>query len=216
MSEVDMRTLIVGVTTALLISGCAGGRSTVSENQCVAGDWRTLGYSDGSYGYRSNRLLQHQDACVRHGIIPDRFEYMAGWEQGVREYCEPNNGFSAGTQGYSYENVCPAELRSEFLKAYNDGRELYLARQEVGDLERQLWQRRERLEQVKSEMVSVAAGQLNGELAAAERIELASRLQRLHEEKGRLNGEISDIGVELALKTSELEKLDQALAGVTY
>ena len=77
-----MRSLLFFLVFSLLLVGCAG-RTTVSENQCTAGDWQTLGYRDGVNGHRSSRLLQHQDACVRHGIVPDRAGYMVGWEEGI-------------------------------------------------------------------------------------------------------------------------------------
>ena len=59
---------------AIVLSGCGGGAS-VSQNQCAAGDWQTLGYRDGVRGYRSTELLAHQDACGKHGVIPDRHGY---------------------------------------------------------------------------------------------------------------------------------------------
>ena len=59
-----MRTLITLISTLALLGGCASGGS-VSENQCIASDWQTLGYRDGVAGYRSSRLLKHQDACVQ-------------------------------------------------------------------------------------------------------------------------------------------------------
>ena len=70
-------TPLILLTSAVILSGCGGG-ATVSENQCIASDWQTLGYRDGVNGIRSSQLLKHQDACVEHGIIPDRAGYMAG------------------------------------------------------------------------------------------------------------------------------------------
>ena len=123
------------VVAALLftLAGCSS--NSVSESQCLAGDWQTIGYRDGANGYRSTQLLNHQNACVKHGVIPDRASYMAGWEQGVREYCEANNGYDVGERGEGYDNVCPDDMRDAFLAAYHSGRELYLARSEVSDLE---------------------------------------------------------------------------------
>jgi hypothetical protein len=199
----------------LVITGC-GSRPTVSENQCIAGDWQTLGYRDGSAGYRSTTLLAHQDACGEHGIVPDRAGYMIGWEQGVREFCEPNNGFVVGERGQSHNNVCPDDLRGPFLSAYQQGRSLYLARAEVANLERSLAQRQTRLEQVKGEIVSAAAAQFSGTLMPAERMELLARLQRLHEEQQALEVEIVDLELERDRKARDLDHLSQSLAAVTF
>lgn len=206
-----MRSLLILMLTGALLGGCAG-RPSMSENQCAAGDWQTIGYRDGVNGQRSTRLLDHQDACMEHGVAPSRSEYMVGWEQGVREYCEPNNGFHVGERGWTYNNVCPADLRSGFLSAYQQGRTLYDARVAVAGLEREIDQKTNRLASVKSEIVSSVAGQLDGELTAEERIELASQMQRLVEEQERLKREIPDLEVELDMKSRELDRLNQTLA----
>lgn len=206
-----MRSLFVLAALLVMFGGCAG-RSSVSENQCAAGDWQTIGYRDGVNGHRSSRLLDHQDACMKHDVMPDRAEYMVGWDQGIREYCEPTNGFRVGERGWDHNNVCPAELRASFETAYSEGRALYQARAEVANLEWELDQNRTRLSSVKSEIVSVAAAQLNAELTPTERIDLATRLQRLYEEKERLNAEIPDLEADLADKSRELENLSQTLA----
>ena len=52
----------------LLLSACSSNPS-VSESQCIAGDWQTVGYRDGTNGLRSTQLLQHQDACVQYDVI---------------------------------------------------------------------------------------------------------------------------------------------------
>lgn len=209
-----MRSLIMLILTGVLLSGCAG-RPSMSENQCAAGDWQTIGYRDGVNGQRSTRLLDHQDACMEHGVAPSRSEYITGWDQGVREYCDPNNGFHVGERGWTYNNVCPADLRSGFLAGYQQGRELYEARAAVAGLEREIASKTNRLANVKSEIVSSVAGQLDGELTAEERIELASRMQRLVEEQERLKREIPDLEVELDMKSRELDRLDQTLAAAT-
>ena len=127
-------TPLILLTSAVILSGCGGG-ATVSENQCIASDWQTLGYRDGVNGIRSSQLLKHQDACVEHGIIPDRAGYMAGWETGVREYCQPNNAFEIGELGGGHANVCPNEMQTVFTTAYRQGRKLYLARVEISNLD---------------------------------------------------------------------------------
>ena len=46
----------IGLLAAVvLVAGCAGQQ--VTKNQCLAGDWHTLGYHDGSQGVSSSRLL---------------------------------------------------------------------------------------------------------------------------------------------------------------
>jgi len=196
--------MILGVAIATLC-GCRSG--SVSESQCLAGDWDTIGYRDGVHGYRSTELLEHQNACVKHGVVPDRAGYMAGWERGVREYCEASNGFDVGARGASHNNVCPDDQRDAFLSAYHDGRQLYLARVEVANLEQAIGQHEYRLEQVKAAIVSSATQQLDPTLSPTARVDLLATTERLAEEKGRLESELPQLRQQLALKTQQLASL---------
>lgn len=194
--------------TALLLTLAGCSSNSVSESQCIAGDWQTIGYRDGANGYRSTQLLNHQNACVKHGVIPDRASYMAGWEQGVREYCEANNGYDVGERGEGYDNVCPDDLRDAFLGAYHSGRELYLARSEVSDLEAAISQAEYRLDEIKAQLVSSATQQFDPTLLPADRVELLASMQRLAEEQGRIKAELPRMRQELALKSQQLASLE--------
>jgi hypothetical protein len=44
---------IIAVSAFALLAGCA----TLSESQCAANDWQTVGYCDGASGQDSSRLL---------------------------------------------------------------------------------------------------------------------------------------------------------------
>lgn len=206
-----MRFLIVVLASVVLLGGCAS-RPSVSQNQCAAGDWETIGYRDGVQGLRSSRLLDHQDACVEHGITPSRGQYMVGWEAGIREYCEPSNGYYVGERGWSHNNVCPADMRGAFLVAYQEGRALHRARSDVANLERQIDQKIARQSALKSEIISATAAQLDGSLTTADRVELATRVQQLYEEQQRLGQEIPDLEAELLDKRRELDRLTASTA----
>jgi hypothetical protein len=210
MQENPMRlqwTMSIALAALAALAGCAS--DSVSESQCIAGDWQTVGYRDGVNGYRSTELLEHQNACVKHGVIPDRASYMAGWEQGVREYCEAHNGYDVGERGNVYNNVCPDDQREAFLAAYHDGRQLYLARTDVSNLENAISQREYRLDEIKAELVSSATQQFDPTLTPAARVDLLAAAERLAEEQGRINAELPQMRQELAYKTQQLAALEQ-------
>jgi len=200
----------------LLVSLACAKQTSVSESQCTAGDWQTIGYRDGSTGARSTRLLAHQDACVQHGVIPDRDQYMVGWKQGVAEFCNPNNGFAVGHSGRRDANICPADQRQDFQRAYKEGRSLYLATAAVRDLEWKISRKTLRLEAVQEEIVTTAAAQLNPLLMVSARIELLAKLRRLNDEEQRLTAEIPILKERLAVKTDELEALDRSMAALSF
>jgi hypothetical protein len=198
---------------AVGLAGCGGG-ATVSESQCYAGDWQTLGYRDGSNGLRSTQILEHQNACVPHGVVPDRAAYMAGWRDGVTEYCRPSNGFDVGEQGYVYNNVCPDTQRLEFERAYKQGRELYLARVAVDDLQITIDQRYARLEAIKAELVTTATSQMSPTLTPAERVQLLSTTQRLLDERSAIERELPQLHAALESSSRRLAELQATFATI--
>lgn len=119
------------ITLSVLIAGGAvlNGCATLSEEQCIAGDWYGIGVSDGSQGYSYARLGDHTQACASHGITPDARIYEQGRQQGLRNYCTPYVGFREGREGDSYAGVCPADLEGDFLAGYSDGRIVHAAQQ---------------------------------------------------------------------------------------
>lgn len=203
---------IAATALALTLPGCA----TLSESQCLASDWQTVGYRDGMSGIQSSQLLKHQNACVKHGIVPDRNAYLAGWEEGVAQYCQPNNGFNAGERGASYGNVCPDNLRDSFYEAYQDGRRLFLAHSEINNLSRSISQKEYRLKQIKSQITSTEARLVDDVTPAIQRRELLEITKDLAQEQGRLQAEIQDLTVDVAVKTERLQRLRQTLAYVGY
>jgi hypothetical protein len=209
-----MRYLIPVLAALTLLVGC-GAKPSVSQNQCTAGDWETIGYRDGVQGLRSSRLLDHQDACVEYGITPSRSQYMVGWEAGIREYCEPSNAYYAGERGWSHNNVCPADMRAAFLASYEEGWTMYRARTDVANLEWQIDQKTSRKSAVKSEILSATAAQLDGSLTTTQRVELATRVQRLYDEQQRLDKELPDLQAELDIKRRELDRLTATTASAT-
>lgn len=203
------RLAAITLATLLLVSGCA----TLSESQCVANDWQTVGYSDGLAGAQSSQLLKHQNACVKHGVIPERDAYLAGWNEGVRQYCLPENGFSAGEHGKRYANICPEDMQPSFYAAYQEGRRLYDAQAEINGMTRQISQKERRLKQIASE-ISSTESRLVDDIAtpAAERRELLDRTKALAQEQGQLATEIQDLKIDVALQSERLEHLRQTLA----
>jgi len=196
----------------LVLSGCA----TLSESQCVASDWRTVGYSDGIKGTPASQLLKHQNACVKHGIVPDRDEYLAGWNEGIEQHCQPDNGFAVGQRGAAYNNVCPEHLQEAFYAAYQDGRQLYLAEAEINQLTRQVSQKEYRVKQLKKELASAESALVSDTTTSEERVALLGRTKDLAQEQGQLEAEIQDLKVEIGVKNERLNSLRNTLAYVAY
>ena len=205
-----MQRLVI-LAVVVFVSGCAA-RPTVSENQCRAGDWQTIGLRDGASGVASTRLLAHQEACGEFGIVPERSRYLSGWEQGVSAYCTAENGFHLGQRGGALNTVCSADLREPFATAYVDGRQIYTASREVSRLSQQLADHEQRLVQLKEEMVGATTAQLIPDLSPQERIGLLAKLEALAEERAAVKAELPEIEFALQGAESHLAGLRQDLA----
>ena len=203
-----IRTMCLAGAFALLASGCA----SLSESQCVAGDWQTVGYTDGAAGKPSSQLLKHQNACVKHGVVPDRNGYLAGWDDGIEIFCQPQNGFNQGERGAGFTNVCPNHLKHAYNDAYQQGRTLYQARAEISRLQSARNAKKRRLDTLADEIAATESQLIHGDLTPVERYELIDETKALAQEQGQLEQEIEQLTAEIAVKQDRLEDLSVSLA----
>ncbi|MDN6276457.1 DUF2799 domain-containing protein [Psychrobacter sp.] len=105
----------------VLLSGCA----TLSKQECLIGDWETIGYNDGVSGYQSDRLASHAKACAKASVAPDYSAWERGRQQGLKQYCTTNNSYNLGKSGRDINNVCPASMASALERANQRGLDYY-------------------------------------------------------------------------------------------
>lgn len=168
----------------------------MSRDECLATDWRTIGYEDGVAGYAGNHIAQHRKACAKHGVRADLTLYQTGRAQGLQEYCQPANGYRLGVGGGSYRGVCPAELEGAFVSSFETGHELYTLRARVSNAESQLDAKRRELDRAKHGIVANSAAIVSDESTKQDRADalvdaadLAERVGRLKEEIRQLEGD---------------------------
>ena len=129
----------LSMVVLLLLAGCA----TLNQPECqaVQANPAQKGLADGKAGYGLWRLDKHVESCARFGITFDRSAYLAARDQGLLQYCTPENGQIIGARGESYENVCPAAMEPAFLKTYRPAyREYQIDR--AGNNDSMFWPRR--------------------------------------------------------------------------
>ncbi len=139
--------LLFSLTLVLALSGCA----SMSEEECLAADWKEQGYRDGLSGYPRSRVEEHTEACAKVAVVPDNARYQSGWNVGIREYCRPSNALSEGRRGHSYRNACPMELDPAFRTHYQVGYRVYQAEQHVNSLDSDLRRKERELEKEKDD-----------------------------------------------------------------
>jgi outer membrane murein-binding lipoprotein Lpp len=198
--------LLLALLAAAWLAGCASGPD---KQQCLATDWRTVGYEDGLRGFAAERIGVHREACGKHGVAPDLTAYLDGRERGLKEYCLPKNGFRAGLNGGGYANVCSGPTEAAFVDAWRWGRQIHDARSALRQTQAQLNRSREGLAQTNNAMANVTSELVLGKAPPERRAFLVTELVRLAQERTGLAARIDELTIrsqELAANVQQLER----------
>jgi hypothetical protein len=193
---------------AMALAGCA----SMSKDECLTVDWRTVGYEDGAAGRSGEAIGQRRKACAAAGVRPDLDAYRAGRADGLREYCQPENGYRVGAAGGVYGGFCPADLASAFSQAYETGRELHLREYRVRQADERLAAMRRELDGVEHRMTEAgfnaisptstseqrAQALLETEQLAQRHERLATDIDQLERDRRRCEQELQDYRTQLA------------------
>ena len=182
------------------LQGCA----TMNADECLLSDWHAIGYEDGSKGMTADRLGKHRKACAKHGVAPDMEAYRAGRDEGLFEFCQPQNGFSLGTRGGQYNGVCPSGLDADFVDAYRAGRKLYDLESSIRSADNQIRYKRHAVDEIEDDITHHEAALIADATTSEDRVRLLGETKDLSEEKGTLEAEI--IGL-VHLRATRLQQL---------
>jgi hypothetical protein len=187
----------------LLLAGCSG--ATLTRDECRTVDWRTVGYEDGAAGRPADQIGRHRQACAEHGVAPDLDAYLAGRNAGLREYCQPYNGYRAGAGGADYYDSCPPELALGFEAAYESGRQLYVRERRVADADAAIAARRAEIRGLEDAIVRRGFQVADGSLTPEQRTQAVLDTRQFAERIGRLRTEIEELERERAGYARDLE-----------
>ena len=201
-------TSLLIVLSSLLLGACA---AKMSRDECRTVDWRTVGYEDGVAGRPGDRIGEHRRACAEYGVTPDLNAYLAGRTAGLREYCQPHNGYRAGANGYTYFDTCPADLAEAFEIAYDEGRALYVRERRVTDTERQIEDRHREIRRLEDRVAESAFDVIDTTSTAEEGTQAVLDTKQAAERIGRLKAEITELEKERARYQAELDAYRQTV-----
>ncbi len=129
-----MRALLALLGVVVLAS-CA----SVSREECLAGDWVSIGLRDGASGQDGPaQFARHQRACAKVDVVPDQSAWARGYQQGLARYCTPIVGLEEGLAGRPYRGVCPVATQAPFLAAFNVGRDVHDQRNVVAQIDNEI------------------------------------------------------------------------------
>jgi hypothetical protein len=133
-----------------VLPGCA----TLSESQCLSGDWFGVGDADARAGYSPDRLAAHEQACAKHGVGVDPDGYRAGYTQGLVVFCVPPEAFALGRRGATYYRQCPPGVERDFIPAYELGVDLHAIEQDLVRIDVEIARLRDEIDDDKTSPVS--------------------------------------------------------------
>ncbi|MDN3610230.1 DUF2799 domain-containing protein [Vibrio ostreicida] len=182
----------------LSLSGC----SSISEEECVLGDWYQIGLSDGQQGKRNSLALYSKD-CAKYNVGVDSSSYSQGRLQGLTSYCTYENGILVGKARVAYHKVCPADLSKDFLAGYTPNFNLEQAKYRVVALKNNRHNYTTRLaeknisvserQQLELDLASSKSALESAESELA-RYQVEWALAKLQREMGQINTELAQPG----------------------
>lgn len=186
----------------LLLAGCA----TMNEDECRSADWYSVGFEDGAHGRAINYIGNHREACAEYGISPRADHYQDGWNEGIRRYCTPRNGYQAGMSGRSYGAQCPADLAREFSAAYQYGKRIYLLNRDISAIDHDMRAQQTELEQVQQELARIEKQLMGVSTRDREQDRMHVRLRQLYRQEADLQAQLAALDRADRRKKDEPEK----------
>ena len=187
----------------LLAPGCA----TLDKDECLVADWRLIGFQDGAAGKSATAMDDYRKDCARYSVVPDLDSYQAGRSEGLLQYCQPDNGYRLGETGHAYSPVCPPESGAAFRAAYNEGREIYLARSEVNSTHSRIHKKQHALRHLEGHKGEKLGSLVKDGLNSEQRLLLLYEVHEIEQDIDVLTAEISDLQYTLESQQEHLESL---------
>jgi len=186
----------------ILLGGCVGG---LSKDECLYADWQAIGYEDGARGSPASTVSSHRQACAKKaGVTPDMTAYLTGRDEGLREYCQPSNGFRVGANGWRYHSVCTGAEQGAFVSAYQQGNQLYVLESDLAHAESALVNAEHRLNEIDRQVEHKGIALVSPETSTEGRIHLLADIKALQEEKSRLKRSIGPMRRNIDIAAEEL------------
>lgn len=183
----------------------------MNKDECKLANWELIGYEDGGNGQTQAQIGKHRTACAKHGVAPDLSAYQKGHARGVRAFCNPNRGFTLGSNGAHYRGMCPKDLEPAFLNAYRAGKRVHVARQQVRVLNNKLNTNKTELKTAKAQLKNKEGLLISPQGSVAQKANLLLEIKDLNQQTGKLEAQIRHNEKDLAVARTKLNVISSSV-----
>lgn len=185
----------------LFSAGCA----SMSKSECLTADWRAVGYEDGARGAPVGAISSRREACAKKaGVAPDMDAWLAGRQEGLAQFCRPQNGFNIGARGEAYHGVCEGAEGEHFLAEYRSGYLLFEMQRDAQHASVALSNAQSELWNVRRRIAAVETALLSPTTRHPDRVDYLLELKELMAMRAELEGAVAHEERRLAALEAEL------------
>lgn len=130
--------MILRVSLFVIAAACLAACASLSDRECRAADWYSIGQADGANGRLANYITQHARACNDVGVAPVRSEWLRGREAGLAVYCTPEKAYREGRAGRQLSPACSAAAAAAMSRPHFVGFRYYELSREISVAEAEL------------------------------------------------------------------------------
>lgn len=195
---------ILALIICALLSSCSTG---MSKDECALANWRQIGFEDGSLGRNLNYIARHRKSCAKAGITPDFDAYKRGHTEGLKQWCNYDNGLRLGEAGGNYEGICPENEEASFLKGYDYGKRLFEARSRVASIRSSLDRAASEITNLEEERVDLGELIIKSDTSDTDRIKSVARITDIGDELTDLELHIVELEKELVRAERRLQQV---------
>lgn len=200
-----IRKVLLLAFVSIAFSAC----STLSKSECLTANWKTIGYGDGTKGYKASRISLHRSACAEQGIAPDLNAYTAGRNKGLEQYCIPSTGYNKGLSGHAYNGVCSGKNERAFIEALDYGLIIYKAKKRLSTLKREYDKQLDYISQLEDELHYKEEQIISGKLSKVKALILLNETKEMAEESGKAKSDLRGLKMEINDQAHEVADLKQ-------
>ncbi len=195
---------ILMVTLVIQLTAC----SSISKDECLQGDWYSLGVNDGKAGELSSKFREYQKDCADHGVMPDFKTYQQGHSQGLVFFCDFPHGEAWGRVGKDYNTACTGKLEPAFRQGFQQGQRWYKAKKVVDDIAAAIADLQNRNLNLREDIYAINQ-RIAVEQNASTRAALLNQADRLRYQMEGYNQEIGRLQIRLAQAEANFAPLNR-------